>query len=188
MSAPASIYEESDFQESFDGLELADEASILQAGVGKFRIPGGLASATLVTPKGPARLNLPSPVPTLTQFRTLEQAVQANAAALRAANAEIQRLRRELVARRRTDAGQSSNGLLLTLLSQRHMRDDLEDHTHVNPPAGQAVVSQDRGIASLLPLLLLTQGGLGQTGSGGPSQGGTESMLPLLLILFAMGR
>jgi len=37
--------------------------------------PGGLVSATLHTPKGPAKLNLPSPVPTLTQFRTLEQAL-----------------------------------------------------------------------------------------------------------------
>jgi hypothetical protein len=189
MTASTDFYEDY-AAESFNELGFGDEATLragpLKVNIPGLNIPGGLASATLVTPKGPAKLNLPAPVATLTQFRTLEQAVNANSQGLRAVNAEIVRLRQELMNRRRAQDGQASNGLLLTLLSQRNLRDDLEGHTHVSPDAGPAVVPPDGdGLASILPFLLLSQGGFG---SGSPVQSGQDSMWPLLLILFATGR
>ena len=97
MTAVAEAYESDyEFAELFDEMELTEEAVR-----GRFRpakkvfFPGALSSATLHTPKGPATLNLPSPVPTLTQFRSLEQTVNGTSARLNAVQTALARITRE---------------------------------------------------------------------------------------------
>ena len=77
MTAPMG-YNEIDGVEEFGTFQMADEATRPFGPAGRVFVRGGLSSATLNTPKGPATLNLPSPVPTLAQFRLLEQAVNVN--------------------------------------------------------------------------------------------------------------
>jgi hypothetical protein len=118
MTPFAEAYDyEFDPGESLDATEFADEASRP-----RFRprpIPGALSSATLNTPRGPATLNLPAPVPTLAQFRTLEQTVNANSQRVNAVQAGLVRLNRELATRRRDQDGQSTTMLLLSFLTVR---------------------------------------------------------------------
>ena len=90
MTTFAEGYDEVESFESFD-FESADEAARPFRPGGRVFAPGGLSSATLHTPKGPAKLNLPSPVPTLTQFRTLEQALNANTQRVNAVQNELTR-------------------------------------------------------------------------------------------------
>jgi hypothetical protein len=58
MTAGMEAYDEVDAVESFDDFESTAEAFPFRPGRKVFA-PGGLASATLHTPKGPAKLNLP---------------------------------------------------------------------------------------------------------------------------------
>src|SRR5882757_4963089 len=96
--------------------------------------PGGFASATLQTPRGPARLNLPAAVATLTQLRTLEAAVNANTRRLNTVQADLARARRELAVRRRDQQGQGGSSMLLfMLLSQSQFRKEFDSHTHTVP-------------------------------------------------------
>lgn len=176
MNASAEGYDQVDPIESYSDLDFTDEALGLRPR-GVF-VPGGLSSATLHTPKGPARLNLPAPVPTLAQFRALEQRVNAT-------NAELVRLRRELAIRRREPQGMGFAGVLFAMMGQRKLREDLQGHTHT--VAGPAVLpttsSSSSKFSSLLPFLLLQPGIFGGSpGSGSQPIGGAEAMSPLLLM------
>lgn len=184
MTAPAELFEEVDAYEGFDGLELADERFPFVPGKKVFA-PGGLSSATLHTPKGPARLNLPAPVPTLTQYRSLEQTVNSLTQRLNATNAQLLQVRRELASRPREPMG-GGMGMIFSLLTQRKLRDELESHTHTgnNTPPTIAAGSGSR-LDSILPLLLLQPNllGGGGTTSNAAATGQQEAFSPLLLAM-----
>lgn len=183
MTAPADYFEEIDPYESFDGLELADEAVKFPFVPGR-RVfaPGGLSSATLSTPKGPAKLSLPSPVPTLAQFRTLEQAVNSLTQRLNATNTQLLQVRRDLAARARDQGGMGMSGMLLALLSTRKLREDLEGHTHGSGPVA-TVPDSDSKLDALLPILMLQPNLFGGTASAQGGASGQDAMSPMMMIL-----
>src|SRR5688572_6723581 len=188
MTAVAEAYEaDYEFSESFDEMELTEEAVR-----GRFRpakkvfFPGALSSATLHTPKGPATLNLPSPVPTLTQFRSLEQTVNGTTARLNAVQTALARITREVSARRRDQSGgQSMMMMMFALLGQKKLRDDLAGHTHTGSDAKAVLptTSSSSSLTSILPFILLMQpnvfGGSTASGQDNNAMGG---LLPILLI------
>lgn len=187
MTAPADLYQEVDSFESFDGLEFADEAARSPFTPGRrVFVPGGIASATLNTPKGPARLNLPSPVPTLQQFRSLEQALNAVNQRLNATNTQLLQARRELAARKAEQFGSGSTGMILSLIMQKKIRDDLETHTHSANNTVATIPTGGNKFDSLLPILFLQPGIFGgqpQATGAAPAAGGMESILPLILMM-----
>lgn len=186
MTAVAEAYEtDYEFSESFDEMELAEEAAR-----GRFRpakrvfFPGALTSATLHTPKGPATLNLPSPVPTLNQFRALEQTVNGTSARINAVQTALARITREVGARRRDQSSQSMMMMMFALLGQKKLRDDLAGHTHSGSDAKAVLPTSSSGssLTSILPFILLTQPnafGGSATGQDNNAMGG---LLPFLLI------
>jgi len=179
--------EEYEFEESefFEDFETTDEVRRGFRPARRVFVPGGgLTSATLHTPKGPARLNLPAAVPTLVQLRALESVINAQSQRINAVQGELVRVRRELATRRREQQGQGSSSLILPLLLQKKVRDDLEGHTHL--PTGPAVLpaGTSGGFSSFLPLLLLSPGLFGGSSASGSSGGGQENMMsPLLLMM-----
>jgi hypothetical protein len=185
MTAPLG-YDEVEAIESFDDFELADEAFPFKVPIGRRISVGGtgLSSATLHTPKGPARLNLPSPVPTLAQFRALEQALNASTARVNAVQAELVKVRRELVLRRRDPQGQGMMSLLIPLMLKRKF----DNHVHdVGNQTSDTPKVEDGGsdISSLLPVLLLQPGIFGQSTTT-PAGGGQDSTSQLLLMMVLM--
>lgn len=184
MTAYPEAYEV-DESEFFEDFETTDEARLGFRPGRKVSVPGtGLTSATLNTPKGPARLNLPAALTTVTQFRQLEAALNAQTQRVNTMQAELVRMRRELAARRRDQAGQGSSSLLFPLLLQKKLRDDLEGHTHSGnnvPPTFPA--GSGGGFSSLLPLLLLSPGIFGGAPTTGSPGTGQDAMSPLLLLL-----
>ncbi len=58
MTATAGYYNEIDAIEGFDNFEMTDEV-VRDHRTGSVHVRGGLLTATLQTPKGPAKLNLP---------------------------------------------------------------------------------------------------------------------------------
>lgn len=189
MTAPADLYQEVDAFESFDGLEFADEAKLPFMPGRKVFVPGGLASATLHTPKGPAKLNLPSPVPTLAQFRSLEQALNSVTQRLNATNTQLLQVRRELATRKTTDAfGGGSTGTILSLIMHKKLRDDLEDHTHAAVGSTATFPADSGGFSSFLPLMLLQPNvfGGGAPGTSGAAGAGSDSMSPLIMMFLIM--
>jgi hypothetical protein len=169
MNGSTETYDEVEAVEGFDDVESMGEATPLRPGRRVFA-PGGLSTATLNTPRGPAKLSLPSPVPTLAQFRTLERAVNANTQRVNAVQTELARVRRELALRPRDLQGQSPIFLFLLLrLLER-------------PTAGSS-----SGLASFLPILLLMPGLFGQftggSSSGTQSSGTQDAMSPLLWLV-----
>jgi hypothetical protein len=184
MTAPMDLYEEVDSFESFDEATSADEFRLLNFKK-PLRAPGGLSTATLNTPKGPAKLTLPSSVATLTQYRTLESAVNALTARLNTTTAQLAQMRRELAAAKATQmgAGGGMSGMLFSLLGQKKLRDDLEEHTHP-VDKGKPVLSGDSGgLDSLLPLLLLQPNLFGGQMASSPGSPGQEAMSPLLMLI-----
>lgn len=179
MSIPAEAYEveEADFSEDF---ETFDEARRRPAR--RISVPGaGLMSAILQTPKGPARLNLPAALPTIVQFRALEQALNAQGQRINTVTAELVRVRREL-ALRRQQQGMGSSGFLFPLLMMKKVREDLEGHTHpvANGPA--VLPTSSGGLSGILPLLLLAPGIFGGSpATSANSGGGMDGMQPLLM-------
>jgi len=148
---------------------------------GRYAYPGGLISATLNTPKGPAKLNLPAAVSTLAQFRALEQAVNQNNQRV---NAQLAQLNRQIAARSQQGIGGiGMMPLLIGLMAKKRF------DTHVHEDKGQgkpaaAADAGDSGFTSLLPLLLLQPGLLGgQGGSGASASVGQDGMSPLLMML-----
>jgi hypothetical protein len=178
--------------ESFDDLEFAEAArpSFLRPmRPMSVAAAGGLSTATLHTPRGPATLTLPSTVPTLAQFRSLEQGLNANTQRVNAMQAELARMRRELlVSRRRGQQGQGTPMLMFMLLAQRKLRGDLEEHTHAIDATGKATgkavipTSSQGALGSLLPLLLFMQPGIFGRSTGSQEGGGLESILPLIVL------
>jgi hypothetical protein len=183
MTAVAEAYE-ADYEttEAFDEMELSEEAVR-----GRFRpgktvfIPGSLSSAVLNTPKGPATLNLPSPVPTLTQFRALEQTVNGTTARVNAVQTALARITREVAAQRRAQQSQVTSMMMFSLLTQRRLRDDLAGHTHDSE--GHAVLpAGGSSFSSFLPFIFLMQpNAFG--GSSGAQDGGMGGFSPMLLAL-----
>jgi hypothetical protein len=188
MTAFAEAYEaDYEFSESFDEMELTEEAVR-----GRFRpakkvfFPGALSSATLHTPKGPATLNLPSPVPTLTQFRSLEQTVNGTSARLNAVQTALARITREVGARRRDPSGQSNMMMMMfSLLGQKKLRDDLAGHTHTGSDAKAvlpATSSSSSSLTSILPFILLMQPNAFGGSAAGQDNNAMGGLLPILLI------
>ena len=173
-----------ELSELMEDFEVSDEAMRRPVRIVRPSLQGALSSATLHTPRGPATLNLPAPVATLAQFRTLEQAVNANTQRLNTVQAELMRVRRELVIRRRGQQGMSSSMLLPVLLLQQ-LRGDLEGHTHAALNAPPVLPGGRGGFASILPLLLLLQPGIFGGSSGGQDSSGL-GMSPLLLAFLFM--
>lgn len=189
MTAVAEAYEaayEADYEttESFDEMELTEEAVR-----GRFRparkvfFPGALSSATLHTPKGPATLNLPSPVPTLTQFRALEQTVNGTTARLNAVQTALARITREVGARRREQQSQATMMMMFSLLTQRKLRDDLAGHTHEGSDAKAVLPTSSSSFSSFLPFIFLMQPNAFGGSAAGQDSGGMGGFSPLLLML-----
>ena len=187
MTAPADLFGEVDSIESYDGMEFADEAARQPFAPGRrVFVPGGIASATLRTPKGDAKLNLPAPVPTLAQFRALEQALNGVTQRLNATNTQLLQVRRELAASKANQLGSGPAGLLFPLIMQKQLREELEAHTHTaNNTAPTIPASSGGGFDALLPILLLSPnvfgGGTGAT-PGAAQSDSMSQLLPLLLI------
>lgn len=188
MTAPET-YDDGESYESYEEFEFASEAAIRDHRRPSPRIfvPGGVSSATLNTPKGPAKLNLPSAVPTLKQYRALEQTVNATNARLTAATADLARMRQELALQRRNQAGQGGGmmSMMLPLLMQKQQRDDLEGHTHVGSSAA-AVVSGGGSLSTMLPFLFMQPNMFGQSGSGMSASGGQDSMSQMMMMFVMM--
>lgn len=184
MTAPMDLYEEVDSFESFEEATSADEFRLLNFKK-PLRAPGGLSTATLNTPKGPAKLTLPSSVATLTQYRTLESAVNALTARLNTTTAQVAQLRKELVAAKAAQlgAGGGMSGMLFSLLGQKKLRDDLDEHTHPGNDKPPQFTSDSGGLDSLLPLLLLQPNVFGGQPAGTPGTTGQEAMSPLLMLI-----
>lgn len=183
MSAYSESYEVDD-SEFFEDFETTDEGLL---GVVRKRIsvPGlGLKVATLNTPKGAAQLNLPAAVTTQTQFRQLEAAFNAR---MNAVQAELVKVRRELVIRRREQQGLGSSSMtsmLMPLLLQKKLKEDLEGHTHVgSTAAAQIPAGSGGGLSSILPLLLLSPGMFGGSPATGSSSTGQDAMSPLMMMI-----
>ena len=177
MTAPFEGYNEVDAVEGYDNFESTDEATRPFGPAGRVFVRGGLSSATLHTPKGPATLNLPSPVPTLVQFRALEQAVNANNQRI---SADLARLSRQVAAGRGQQGimGMGMMPLLIGLMAKNRF------DTHVHPdndeppsPAGDGGDS----FSAFLPLLLLQPGLLGGLGGSRTASGTQDAMSPLLM-------
>ena len=183
MTAPADMFDEIEPYESFDGLEFADEKLPFVPGRRVFS-PGGVASATLHTPKGPAKLSLPSPVATLTQYRNLEQTVNSLTQRLNATNAQLLQVRRELATRPRdAGGGMGSMGMILSMITTKKLREDLEKHTHDSTTGVANVPGGGSKLDSILPLLLLAPNMFGGAMGGQSTAGGQDAMSPLMLLL-----
>ena len=117
---------------NYEDFEFASEAAVRDHRRGqppRIFVPGGVSSATLTTPKGPAKLSFPTTVATLEQHRRLEQAVSSTNARLIAATADLARMRQELAAQRQGGQG-GMMSMMFPLMMQRQLREDLEGHTH----------------------------------------------------------
>jgi hypothetical protein len=186
MTAPADLFQEVDAFESYDGLEFADELRLPFMPGRKVFVPGGLASATLHTPKGPAKLNLPAPVPTLAQFRSLEQALNSVTQRLNATNTQLLQVRRELATKKADQSGFGSMGMLFPFIMQRKLRSDLDDHTHASNGAKPTFSTESGGFDSLLPILLLQPNLFGGATGGTPAAGSSDSISPLIQMMLIM--
>lgn len=182
MTAPNG-FDNAESYGSYEDFEWANEATIRDHRRPAQRIfaPGGLSSATLNTPRGPAKLNLPSAVPTLQQYRTLEQALNTTNARLNAATADLARLRQELAARQ--DGGMMT---WFPLLMQKQLRDDLEGHTHAGSTAAAVLPAGGSGFSSFLPFLFLQPGLFGQAGGSTPASGAQGGMSQMIMMMFMM--
>ena len=187
MTAP-DTYDDTESYGSFEEFDFASEAAVRDhRRPPRIFVPGGLSSATLNTPKGPAKLNLPSAVPTLQQYRALEQTVNATNARLAAATADLARMRQQLALQRRDASAQGGGmmSLMFPMLMQRQLRDELEGHTH-NSTGAAVLPNRDGGFSSFLPFMLMQPGLFGQQTSGNAASGGQESMSQMLMMFMMM--
>lgn len=184
MTAPMDLYEEVDSFEGFEEATSADEFRLLNFKK-PLRAPGGLTTATLNTPKGPAKLTLPASVATLTQYRTLESVVNALTVRLNTTTAQLAHVRRELATVKSTQvgAGGGMSGMLFSLLGQKKLREDLEEHTHSDVGAKADLSGASGGLDSLLPLLLLQPNLFGGQPSSAPGGPGQDAMSPMLMLI-----
>lgn len=180
MTAPTmEAFSEVSGVEGFDSFETTGEAFRPFGPAGRVFVGGQpLQKATLITPKGPASLNLPAPVPTLTQFRALEQAVNANNQRV---TAELARLSRDVATRNQQGIG------IMPLLIGLMAKNRFDTHIHEtdgNPPLPAA--GGGDSFSLLLPLLLLQPGLLGLGGAGTSASGSQGAISPLLMMLLFM--
>jgi hypothetical protein len=178
MTAPMG-YNEIDAVEGFGTFESSEEAIRPFGPAGRVFVRGGLSTATLNTPKGPATLNLPSPVPTLPQFRALEQAVNTNNQRV---TAELARLSREVAARSQQGIGGIG---MMPLLIGLMAKNRFDNHVH-EEDGSKPLAAADGGdsFSAFLPLLLLQPGLLGGLGGSRTSGSGSQDAIsPLLMIL-----
>lgn len=182
MTAPVEGYYEIDPVEGFDNYGTAAEATRpLGMGGRVFVRGGGLSSATLNTPRGPAQLNLPSAVSTLAQFRALEQVVNANNQRL---TAQLAQLSRQVAAR--SQQGIGGIGMLPVLIGLM-AKDRFDKHVHEedgDPPL--AAADGGDSFSGFLPLLLLQPGLLGGLGGSGTSAPGSQDAISPLLTAFVL--
>jgi outer membrane murein-binding lipoprotein Lpp len=190
MTAPEA-FDETESYGNYEDFEFASEAAVRdhRRAAPRIFVPGGVSSATLNTPKGPAKLNLPSAVATLQQYRALEQTVNATNARLSAATADLARVRQELALRRRDSNGQGGGmmSLMFPLLMQKQLREDLEGHTHVGSTA-PAVIAGGSGssFSTFLPLMLMQPNMFGQSGSGSQASGAQDGMSQMMMMFVMM--
>jgi hypothetical protein len=172
-------YDEVDMVESFDEFDSGSEAAVTFRPGRKIFAPGGLVSATLNTPKGPAKLSLPSPVPTLTQFRTLEQALNSNTQRVNLAYIELARVRRELALRRSDPQNQN----MLSMFLMMKLSKDFKQHKH-KADGTVELAADSGGLSSLLPLLMLQPNMFGgQSGAASPAPGSADAMSPIMMFV-----
>ena len=184
------MYEETESYSNYEDFEFASEAAVRDHRRGqppRIFVPGGVSSATLTTPKGPAKLNFPAAVPTLQQYRTLEQAVSSTNARLSAAAADLARMRQELVAQRQGGQG-GMMSMMFPLMMQRQLREDLEGHTHTGGGTGAAVMPTSSGssFSTLLPLMMMQPGMFGGSGVGSGASGGQDGMSQMMMMFVMM--
>lgn len=133
----------------------------------------GVATARLSTPRGNATLKLPSRVPTLKQFKGLEQAVNRNASRLNTTQKDIGSLRKRVasvvtdvakdVAKlKKEQKDQSTQSLLFSMMFQQQLQSQLASHHHPDaggPPVGGSTTPQALGGSSqamaMMPLMLM---------------------------------
>jgi hypothetical protein len=184
MTPAMEAYDEVDGVEGFDDFESTAEAFPFRTGRKVFA-PGGLSSATLQTPKGPATLTMPQMVATVTQLRTIEQALNANTQRLNAAHTELARLR--LALRRRDPQEQNMMPLLLTLKLSK----EFKGHTHDGTGVGAVKLSSTGdALSSFLPLLMfmpnLFGGGSALSGAQSSTMQGAMSPFMLMILMDAL--
>ncbi len=189
MTAP-NMFEETESYSNYEDFEFASEAAVRDHRRGqppRIFVPGGVSSATLTTPKGPAKLNFPAAVPTLQQYRTLEQAVSSTNARLSAAAADLARMRQELAAQRQGGQG-GMMSMMFPLMMQRQLREDLEGHTHASGGAGAAVMptSGSSSFSTLLPFIMMQPGMFGGSGAGSGASGGQDGMSQMMMMFVMM--
>jgi hypothetical protein len=132
-------------------------------------------------------------VPTQTQFRQLESALNAQTQRLNAVQAELARVRRELVIRRREQQGMGSSSMtsmIMPLLMQKKLKEDLQGHTHAGSTAAAVMpASSSDAFSSLLPLLLLAPGMLGgstTTAASGKEPDAFSNPIVMMILMDAL--
>ena len=154
----------------------------------RIRVPGGVASGTLTTPKGQANLSFPKAVPDLNQYRTLEQAVNSTNARLSAAIADLARMRQELAAQRQGGQG-GMMSMLVPLVMQQRLQLDLEGHTHSiasnATQTGTATMPPTTGsnFSTLLPLIMVMMQSGTFSGSGAGGGSSFPTLLPFIMVM-----
>jgi hypothetical protein len=188
MTAP-NMFEETESYSNYEDFEFASEAAVRDHRRGqppRIFVPGGVSSATLTTPKGPAKLSFPTTVATLEQHRRLEQAVSSTNARLIAATADLARMRQELAAQRQGGQG-GMMSMMFPLMMQRQLREDLEGHTHATG-TGAAVMptSSSSSFSTLLPFIMMQPGMFGGSGAGSGASGGQDGMSQMIMMFVMM--
>jgi hypothetical protein len=188
----SNMFEDTGSYSNYEDFEFASEATVRDHRGGqppRFFVPGGVSSATLTTPKGPAKLNFPAAVPTLQQYRTLEQAVNSTNARLSTAIADLARMRQELAAQRQVGQG-GMMSMMVPLMMQMQLQQDLEDHTHGNSNDPAVIPSSSNNFSMLLPLMMMQPGTFGGASAGGGGSGGQDStsQMMTMMMMFAMIR
>lgn len=195
MTAP-NMFEETESYSNYEDFEFASEAAVRDHRRGqppRIFVPGGVSSATLTTPKGPAKLNFPAAVPTLQQYRTLEQAVSSTNARLSAAAADLARMRQELAAQRLGGQG-GMMSMMFPLMMQRQLQEDLEGHTHGGVTTGTGatkaatmpISSGGSNFSSLLPFIMMQPGMFGGSVAASGASGGQDGMSQMMMMFVMM--
>jgi hypothetical protein len=185
----SNMFEDTESYANYEDFEFASEAAVRDHRTGqppRIFVPGGVSSATLNTPKGPAKLSFPAAVPTLQQYRTLEQAVSSTNARLSAATADLARMRQELAAQRQGGQG-GIMSMMLPLIMQRQLREDLEGHTHpVATGPAKMPTSSSNSFSTLLPFIMMQPGMFGGYGVGSGASGGQDGMSQIMMMFVMM--
>lgn len=179
MSPGMEAYDEVDVIESFEDFDGGTESVFSFRPGKKVSARGGLAGATLHTPKGQAKLNFPEPVATLNNLKLHEHALNANTQRINLMQNELARLRRELALRRSDPQGQS----ILPLFLMMKLSKDFKGHTHPDNGKPPTIATDSSGLSSMLPLLMFMPNMFGQSGAAPAASGQQDSMSPLMMMV-----